>query len=331
MFSLQYVSNYLRFDNMICKICGNNDKDNIHTIKEMMYGMEDIFHYVECSNCGCLQLVDIPSDMSKYYPPDYYSFKNIKSNYLMNILTRKRDDYAVFKKGFLGRIIYHYYPSFFLHELRMVKVKPNHKVLDVGCGGGYTLKSLKNIKFTDLTGIDPFIVEDVAEENLQILKRNINDLPDIPKFDLIMFTHSFEHVEDPLKTLRKVNRLLSDNGVCMISMPVKTEYIWNKYGTDWIQIDAPRHFFIHTLESFRILTEKADMNVEKILFNSFDLQFWGSEQYKKGIPLMSERSYYVNPKKSIFTQNEIKKFKNKSNELNKINQGDQALFILRGL
>ncbi|MBU4608074.1 MAG: class I SAM-dependent methyltransferase, partial [Methanobacterium sp.] len=137
-----------------------------------------------------------------------------------------------------------------------------------------------------------------------------------------------EHLEDPIETLNKVKKILSKNGKCIIRIPVKTEYIWNKYGINWVQIDAPRHFFIYTMEGFKILAKKAGFKIKKTFFDSTEFQFWGSEQYKKDIPLESENSYAVNPEKSIFTHFDIKKFKLRSQELNNKRLGDQAIFIL---
>lgn len=53
-----------------------------HILPEMMFGFGEEFAYFECSKCGCLQISEIPVDISKYYPSDYYSFsQNSTSNY----------------------------------------------------------------------------------------------------------------------------------------------------------------------------------------------------------------------------------------------------------
>jgi len=33
-------------------------------MREMMYGFRDEFIYIECSECGCLQIAEIPEDIS---------------------------------------------------------------------------------------------------------------------------------------------------------------------------------------------------------------------------------------------------------------------------
>ena len=65
----------------ICKICSNKDGNKFYSVREMQFGTRDEFIYCECSNCGCLQLVNPPENLSKYYPPEYFSFKIFKENY----------------------------------------------------------------------------------------------------------------------------------------------------------------------------------------------------------------------------------------------------------
>ena len=216
--------------------------------------------------------------------------------------------------------------------ISMTKINYNSRILDVGCGAGNLLYSLNEIGFKNLVGVDPYINEEVIDGNVKILKKTVHELPDRQKFDLIISNHSFEHIPDQLETLLKISKILSEKGVCLIRMPVKTEYIWNRYGINWVQIDAPRHFFIHTIKSFTYLAKKAGLVIKNITFDSTEFLFWGSEQYKRDTPLKTEDSYSVNPKKSIFTAKQIRKFRKMAKELNMNKQGDQAAFyLMRGM
>ena len=314
---------------MICKICGNSENNKKFRIKEMMFGFRDEFTYFECSKCGCLQIAKIPRNIGKYYPSNYYSFKKGESNnFIKQFLKRKRGDYVLFKKGLIGKVIYWKYPDPLFDMIGKIGINYNSRILDVGCGAGNLLYSLREIGFKNLVGVDPYIDKDVMDRDVKILKKTIHELPDNQKFDLIIFNHSFEHIPDQLETLLKVRKILSEKGVCLIRMPIKTEYIWNRYGVNWVQIDAPRHFFIHTLKSFELLAEKSGLLIQDVIFDSTEFQFWGSEQYKGDIPLTAENSYSVNPKKSIFTKKQIREFKKMANELNRNKQGDQACFYL---
>ena len=63
-------------------------------------------------------------------------------------------------------------------------------------------------------------------------------------------------------------------------------------------------------------------------FDSTEFQFWGSEQYLKGISLRDKRSLAENPRKSIFSKNQIRHFVRQAVELNRNGDGDAACFYL---
>ncbi|MBN1872066.1 MAG: class I SAM-dependent methyltransferase [Candidatus Omnitrophica bacterium] len=314
---------------MVCRVCGNIKDNKPFRIREMMYGSGDEFTYFECSFCGCLQIAEIPSDMNRYYPADYYSFRKERSgNLAERILRRERDRYAIFKKGFIGKIISARYPNSLLNRLGDANIRVSSRILDVGCGTGSALASLRRLGFKYLTGLDPYIERDITDKGMTIFKKTIVELKNDEKFDLILLNHSFEHMSGQREALNKISRILSEDGLCLVRMPLKTEYIWNRYGRNWVQIDAPRHFFIHTKKSFAILTERQGLATRDVVFESTKLQFYGSEQCKNGIPLMADNSYAVNPGKSIFTAKEIDSFKESAKKLNKTGEGDEAAFYL---
>jgi hypothetical protein len=65
-----------------------------------------------------------------------------------------------------------------------------------------------------------------------------------------------------------------------------------------------------------ILAQKIDFKIKEIIYDSTEFQFWGSEQYKRGIPLVSDMSYAVNRKKSIFSKKQIREFKKLTKKFN---------------
>lgn len=297
----------------------------------MFFGTRDSFEYLECNQCGCLQIVQIPNNMNKYYSSDkYYSFqKRTKVSDYKKFFQKKRNQYLLLNNDFLGRLINIFLPYPFFQLLGTLNLDQNSRILDVGCGSNSFLYLLDDLKFNNLIGIDPYINNENHTKNLEILKKDIFELEDSPKFDLIILNHSIEHMSEHLKVMNKIEAILSKTGTCIILMPVKTNYIWDLYKTNWVQIDAPRHFLIHTIKSFDFLLEKTNLYIKKVIFDSNEFQFWGSEQYKKDIALYDKDSYLINPKKSIFKKTDIDEFKKRSIDLNKNSLGDQAIFILK--
>jgi len=319
---------------MKCRVCGNSENNKRYEVKEMMFGFRDTFTYFQCAKCGCLQILEFPIDMTKYYPPNYYSFSAIPQkvkNPIKRVLRRLRDRYAIFNKGLIGKIVYSYYPEESLKIFSYISLDEKSTILDIGCGNGLLLYTLKEAGFKNLLGLDPYIKENIEYKNgLKILKKSIHEFKETEgNWDLVMFHHSFEHIPDPLETCQATSRLLAKNGICLIRIPTVSSYAWEHYRENWVQLDAPRHFFLHSIESISLLAKMANLTLDKVVYDSTEFQFWGSEQYLRDIPLHDPRSYDKNPEKPIFSEEEINSFKEKAKELNSKKKGDSCAFFLR--
>ncbi len=298
----------------------------------MMFGSRDEFNYIECAVCGCLQLDNIPSDISGYYPSDYYSLQPAfekKSNKLAGYFKRRYAAHILGDENLIGKI---YLKAHGIERhfewLSRAGAGLNSGILEVGCGAGKMLLKLSVFGFKNLTGIDPFIVSDIYYRNgVKVLKRTLSEADGL--FSFVMLHHAFEHILDPLDALKQLNRLMLPDGVALIRIPVADSYSWEHYGIDWVQLDAPRHTFIHTRKSMEILADKAGFKIMDVLCDSTAFQFYGSEQYINNIPLRDPRSYSVSAENSIFTKEQIKRFEEKAKKLNSEDRGDQACFYLR--
>jgi len=315
---------------MECRICGAIHEHRTYTAKEMMLGLRDEHRYFECKQCGCLQIVTIPPDLARYYPENYYSYSNAAKmgNSLKKALMRLRDTWAATGTGQLGRLVNFFAPNAKLASLRPLKITKDTRILDVGCGTGHLLLSLYEAGFKNLLGIDPFNRENIAYANgLRIEKRDI--FSEQGQWDVVMFHHSFEHLSDQRATLQQAFNILKPGGVALVRVPTVSSFAWQHYGVHWVQLDAPRHLYLHSVKSMQVLAGKVGFTLEQTVYDSFALQFWGSEQYEQNIPLRDPRSYAESPKDSPFTPHKIRDFEARSRELNALNQGDQAAFYLR--
>ncbi len=315
-----------------CRICGNSANNTPYIVREMMFGFRDEFEYFQCSNCECLQATEIPETLNKYYPTDYYSFSEptlSKLNKIWWFFKHQRTGYYLSGKGIMGSILVKLFGEPRLPKwVRSAEVHVDSRILDVGCGAGHMLIYLHKKGFSDLTGFDPYIQEDHYYENgVRVLKRDLGEPSE--SFEFIMLHHSFEHVADPLNTLKALHEKTEYKGLVMIRIPIASSFAWKQYKTNWVQLDAPRHLFLHSIKSMELLSKGAGFEIESIEFDSDAFQFWGSEQYIKEIPLHDRRSYKYGLDGSIFTKNDIMRFQNKAEELNAAKQGDQACFLLR--
>lgn len=271
----------------ICRICGTRGENKTYTAREMMYGTREGFDYFVCNRCKCMQIAEIPTDLGKYYAGGYYSF-------------RERETHS-----FEG------------------SANVENKVLDVGCGTGKWLLEWAEKGYGNLFGCDPFIEEDVSYgDRIFIKKCEIDEMEG--KFDFIRFSDSFEHIARPLETLQNVKRLLNAGGMCEIQIPVFPNAAWDTFGINWYQLDAPRHIFLHSVESMRYLCGKCDLRIDEVRYNSNEFQFAVSYFYMDGYS-------YAKAKEQIsivYSEDKewLEGFKKDAIKCNEKKYGDHAVF-----
>lgn len=266
----------------ICKICQNSKDNNSIYAREMMFGTREEFEYFECSNCGCIQIVEVPENLAEYYPDNYYSFRQSTTNMRSKIrryLRKDRSNYFLKKKGVVGRILKYLTDDYFekKHDwdwFRKSFTNLDSHILDVGCGRGKLLNFMDIQGFSNLTGIDPYIEKDIIfgiNKKHIIFKKSLNQLEG--NFDLIMLHHSLEHMLDQISTLKEINRLLKNNGYALIRIPLAGSFAWKKYNTNWVQLDAPRHLFLHTITSMKFLAQLSGFKITDIIYDSTEFQW----------------------------------------------------------
>jgi SAM-dependent methyltransferase len=310
-----------------CEICSGGQASGIYEAREMMFGLRTRFHYAQCAACGTLWLTDPPADHSPYYPSDYYSFTNGNSGAkkrVTDFLRAKRDRAYFGNGGLLGRFLAGRYEDGALRCVSKLNLRRDARILDVGCGCGKLLHRMVALGFKNLAGVDPFLAEErMNGGGVRIRKCRLEDLAK-EKYDLVMFHHSLEHVADPKGTLRAAAQLLTPGGECLVRLPV-VAHAWEQYGTNWVQLDPPRHRWVPTERSMESLAQSVGLRVKKVEYDSTEFQFWGSELYRRGLRLGVASPWRLAQEFGI---NELRKFRQRTKVLNRIGMGDQAAFLL---
>lgn len=308
-----------------CRICASAGPLREFFLSESMFETWESFRYLECSACGCVQIADVPADLGRHYPAGYYSLATTRHSGLRKWLKASVLSYLGGKRSTLGGILYalHVRPDD-APWMEAAGLTTRSRILDVGCGYGGRLIDLSHAGYPHLLGVDLFLNEDlVLESGLTIRKADLADIDGM--FDLIMFHHSLEHVPDPGTTILNASRLLAPGGMILVRVPVMGKWAWRHYGTDWVQLDPPRHLYTFSEKGMEILAASAGLEVGKALYDSTAFQFEGSERILR---LRAQRGDGANlaSRSSGMT---AARMKQRAQELNRARDGDQACFFLR--
>lgn len=311
-----------------------------------MFGWQEEFDYFECSSCGCLQIVDIPQPMDRYYPPEYFPARSQPAPHtppvqlhslwssLHRSLTTIRNRSILFEPSPWGRLLALLFPApdvvAWASLLRKAHVRNFHaRMLDVGCGSGGHLSHLRQMGFDSLAGIDRYLPPEceLDSPSLTIRRAGLEDAPG--EYDLILFNHSLEHMENPIEALLGAARRLAPEGVCIVRLPTVSSDVWRTYGVDWVELDPPRHLFLPSVKSMEVATGKAGLQLFDFLYEGIGFCYWGSEQVRRGIPIRAPQSHWMNPDSSVFTRKELRHFEALAARTNRAQCGGRAAFFLR--
>lgn len=295
----------------------------------MMFGTREPFRYLECGACASLMIAELPRDLERHYPPGYYSHGEAlfrERDGVRRWLKRRRARHNSGRRDLAGGLVLALLgPAW--HQRGLAGVPLDARILDVGCGRGQLLVTMAEEGFIDLTGVDPFIESDIEHpEGIRILRSELGRVRGA--WDLIMLHHSLEHVPDPLGTLRDARERLRPRGRVLVRLPVADCAAWREYGMDWVQLDPPRHLHVPSLRGMGVLADGAGLRIVRVEHDSDELQFWGSEQYRRDIPLHDARSWLVDRARSPFRAADMRAFRRRARALNRKGEGDQACFLL---
>jgi 2-polyprenyl-3-methyl-5-hydroxy-6-metoxy-1,4-benzoquinol methylase len=182
--------------------------------------------------------------------------------------------------------LYHFIKSIALkNKLNLINsLQPNKgKILDIGAGTGEFLSVAKNDGWQTI-GVEPSDKAKAIAKNKGVSFVDETTELENHSFDVISMWHVLEHVPDLDKQIKELKRLLKPTGTLIIAVPNFKSFDAKHYGKFWAAYDVPIHFWHFSKTAIKLLFEKEEMKLEKVLPMKFDSFYVSllSEKYKSG-------------------------------------------------
>lgn len=147
-------------------------------------------------------------------------------------------------------------------ELRSVAGAPGRtrRLLDVGCGLGFSLLAAKERGF-DALGLDPLAPTDPAARPGRRIRRATLETfePDAP-FDIVSMIDVIEHVRDPVQTIRRAAALLAPGGVLALATNDSSSAGARLLGSRWTHYHRA-HLWFFTPATLADVARRAGLEV----------------------------------------------------------------------
>lgn len=148
--------------------------------------------------------------------------------------------------------------------LKSLKISGSAKLLDVGCGTGYTFHALKQFGKVYGVDIETSAIAFCKERGFtNVHLTNGTKLPFRDNFfDVVTCLDVLEHIKDELPALLEMRRVLKPNGHLIIFSPALPS-LWSSLDT------RSHHFRRYTKQQLKNLCYDADLQLKEIRFFNF--------------------------------------------------------------
>jgi 2-polyprenyl-3-methyl-5-hydroxy-6-metoxy-1,4-benzoquinol methylase len=221
-------------------------------IQNQMYKDFQDNNYVKCSDCTLV--FQNPRVLTEY--EDSYWEKSFDPDGNERILMNERDEYL---------------RNRFVLDLKFLKkIKPG-KILDAGAGFGFFLSALSSEWEKHALELSDFCVDYMKNHYPEIQsKSQLLEEADYPDntFDVIYSHHVMEHVENPIKVMESMSRMLKPGGLMIVGVPNIESFVAKRFKGNYRLLGSP-HILMWSKKTLTKLLSLNGLNVFKDVYPYF--------------------------------------------------------------
>jgi 2-polyprenyl-3-methyl-5-hydroxy-6-metoxy-1,4-benzoquinol methylase len=270
-----------------CPICDSTGEPTYSGMSDSLYHAPGRWSMSRCVNpeCGAFWLTQTPhpDDLWIAYR-NYYTHRSQSGgppsfrSRVKHSLVRRRFGYpekrrpwnffgdTLFRGLFPGSIESAYYEHLYLPW------HPGGRLLEIGCGAGDQLLTLKKAGWTVFgVDFDPDAVDTAKSRGLTVSLGDVRDMDFADQsFDAIVMGHVIEHVYDPVDLLRECRRLICPGGLIVVVTPNAVSIGHQTFKESWRGLEPPRHMVVFTPKALRLAFRLAGIDPERTRFSARD-------------------------------------------------------------
>lgn len=193
---------------MKCYLCdGSSFSDRPGQVRD-----NDRIKVIECNSCGLVTLNDFSHISQKHYESGkMHESENTIQEWIKETESDDQRRFEMLKNKLVGK-----------------------KLLDFGCGnGGFLIKANTLTKSANGVELEQRVLDYYENSDLKIWN-SINEAYSISKekYDIITSFHVFEHLENPIETLKLLIPFLNKEGEIIIEVPSSDDALLTLYNNE---------------------------------------------------------------------------------------------------
>jgi ubiquinone/menaquinone biosynthesis C-methylase UbiE len=223
-----------------CPLCGESSQELVFHARDRLFAQPGTYRIVCCSACGLRYLSPRPmlAGIALHYPSSYFIYQPPEELPAF-VRWMARAHTSMRWRASIRRL-----------ERVLGRLRPDTRIVDVGCGLNDYLSTLRRLRGLHGIGVDfkPEVAAYVRDTlKMPIHTGTLHDarFPD-GAFDIVTMNEYLEHEPNPRELLVEARRISAKGGHLVIEIPFIEGLAAKLFGSRWSQVDAPRHMVYFT-------------------------------------------------------------------------------------